>query len=48
MKKTFKTNVLEMVAKVAKKSAVFGANSASIWGFHQPKEPKAVRKFRKS
>ena len=38
MKKTFKTNVLEMVAKVAKKSAVIGANSASVFGFHQPYE----------
>lgn len=47
MKKTFKTNVLEMVAKVAKKSAVIGANSASVFGFHQPKEPKAVKNLKK-
>lgn len=44
MKKTVKTNVLGMVAKIAKKSAVIGANSASILGYHQPKEPKSLKK----
>ncbi|MGN0614332.1 MAG: AgrD family cyclic lactone autoinducer peptide [Porcipelethomonas sp.] len=44
MKKTVKANVLGAVAKIARKSASAGASSASVLGFHQPKEPKALKK----
>lgn len=47
VKKTAKKNVLGVVARTAKKSAVIGANSASIFGYHQPKEPKALKKIKK-
>jgi cyclic lactone autoinducer peptide len=47
MKKTFKTNILEVVVKVAKKSALIGADSASVWGFHQPKEPETLKNLKK-
>lgn len=47
VKKTAKKNVLGVVARAAKKSAVIGANSASIFGYHQPKEPKALKKIKK-
>lgn len=47
MKKTVKAGVLDVVAKIAKRSAVIGANSASIWGFHQPKEPKSLKNLKK-
>lgn len=48
VKKTVKTSVLGVIAKAARKGAAVGANSASVWGFHQPKEPEAARKLRKS
>lgn len=34
-----KASVLKAVAAIGKKSAEIGCNSASIFGFHQPKEP---------
>ncbi|MCM1529709.1 MAG: cyclic lactone autoinducer peptide [Alistipes sp.] len=48
MKKNLKENVLKAIAKAGKISAVVGANSASVLGYHQPKESEAVRKLRKS
>ena len=42
-KKTF----LKVIAKVGEKSAKLGANSASMLGFHQAKEPEALRKLKK-
>ena len=34
-----KKSVMKVVAAIGKKSAEIGCNSASIFGFHQPKEP---------
>ena len=47
MKKNLKKNVLTTIAKVGEKSAVVGASSASILGFHQPKEPKSLKDRKK-
>ena len=47
MKKALKKNVLTAIAKVGEKSAVIGASSASILGFHQPKEPKILKDLKK-
>lgn len=35
------------VAKVVKMAAVNASNSVSICGFHQPKEPAALKKMKK-
>jgi cyclic lactone autoinducer peptide len=35
------------VAKLIKKMAVIGANTASIFGTCQPKEPAEMKKFKK-
>lgn len=49
--KSAKKSILKAVAKVGAKSAEIGASSASILGFHQPKEPEGsaepeeVRKY---
>ena len=48
MKKNVKISVLKVIAKAGKISAIAGANSASVLGYHQPKEPEAARKLRKS
>ena len=45
--KAIKKTFLKAVAKVGEKSAKFGANSVSILGYHQPKEPEALRKIKK-
>ena len=45
--KSAKKGILKAVAKVGAKSAEFGASSASIFGFHQPKEPKALQNLKK-
>ncbi len=37
-------SVLKVVAAIGKKSAEIGCNSASIFGFHQPKEPDNIKK----
>lgn len=42
MKKNLKKNVLSAIAKVGEKSAVVGASSASILGFHQPVEANDI------
>ena len=38
---------LEVIAKVGEKSAKLGANSASMLGFHQAKEPEALKNVKK-
>ena len=38
-----KKSVLKLVAAIAKKSAEIGGNSASVMGYHQPKEPAALK-----
>lgn len=45
--KSAKKSILKTVAKVGAKSAEIGASSASILGFHQPKEPKALQNLKK-
>lgn len=45
--KSAKKSILKAVAKVGAKSAEFGASSASMFGFHQPKEPKALQNLKK-
>ena len=45
--KSAKKSILKAVAKVGAKSAEFGASSASMFGFHQPKEPKAMQNLKK-
>lgn len=44
MSKITKKNVLKAVAAIGKKSAMIGCNSASIFGFHQPKQPAVMNK----
>lgn len=44
MKKEFKKSILKTIAKAGFKSAVIGANSASMLGFCQAKEPKVLKK----
>lgn len=44
MKNTVKKSVLKTFAKVGLKSAALGANSASMLGFCQAKEPKKLKK----
>jgi cyclic lactone autoinducer peptide len=44
MGKMTKEHVLKLVATIGKKSAEFGCGSASIWGFHQPKQPAGLKK----
>lgn len=39
-----KVNIAKIAAKVGKHAAVKGAGEASRFGFHQPKEPKSLRK----
>lgn len=38
-----KEAVLKAVAAIGKKSAEIGCNSASIFGYHQPKEPERLK-----
>ena len=47
MSKVTKTAILKAIAKIGKKSAEFGCNSASILGYHQPKEPANLKKLLK-
>lgn len=39
-----KMNVAKIAAKIGKSAAVKAAGTASQFGFHQPKEPKSLRK----
>jgi cyclic lactone autoinducer peptide len=43
MDKTAKRSILKMVAKIGERSASIGCNSASVFGFHQPKEPVNIK-----
>lgn len=47
MKKETKKNVLMVVADIGKKSAEFGSYTISLFGFHQPKEPKNIKSMLK-
>ena len=47
MKKNEKNTILRAMAKVCAKTAVVGANSASMLGYHQAKEPEALKKLKK-
>ena len=47
MDKKFEIRVLKAIARLGEKSAKIGCNSASLFGFHQPKEPAQVKKFLK-
>lgn len=42
MDKKFEIRVLKAIARLGEKSAKIGCNSASLFGFHQPKEPSQV------
>ena len=42
-----KKNVLDAVAKLGMRSAIKGAGAASSYGYHQPKEPEALKKLKK-
>lgn len=44
MNKKVKTHVLKAIARLGEKSAKIGCNSASLFGFHQPKEPNLIKK----
>lgn len=37
-------NIMKLVALAAEKTAKASSNSASFFGFYQPKEPKMVQK----
>lgn len=39
-----KANIAKIAAKIGKSAAVKAAGTASQFGFHQPKEPKSLRK----
>lgn len=43
-----KNAICTAAAQLVKKAAVNASNSVSLGGYHQPKEPEAVRKLRKS
>ena len=47
MKKETKKNVLKVVADIGKKSAELGSYTISLFGFHQPKEPKNIKSMLK-
>ncbi len=39
-----KNTILKIVANASKKMAVKACGNASYYGFHQPKEPKTLKK----
>lgn len=43
MDKKIKVSVLKTVARLGEKAAKIGCNSASLFGFHQPKEPVQMK-----
>lgn len=45
MSNNTKEAVLKAIANIAKKSAMFGCDSASVLGFHQPKEPANLKEM---
>lgn len=42
-----KAIIAKIAAKVGKNAAVKAAGSASLYGYHQPKEPKILKDIRK-
>lgn len=44
MKKKYEKKILNFLAMAGMKSAVKAAGSASIFGYHQPKEPMFFKK----
>lgn len=44
MSKITKDCILKVVTIIGRKSAEIGCNSASILGFHQPKQPAGLKK----
>lgn len=47
MKNNFSKKIAITASKLVKKMAIFSANSVSMYGFHQPVEPKEIRQFKK-
>jgi len=47
MSKMTKKTILKAVASIGKKSAKIGCNSASVFGYHQPKQPVDIKKMLK-
>ncbi len=47
MCKMTKKAVLKAVAAIGKKSAKIGCDTASVFGFHQPKQPVDIKKMLK-
>ncbi len=45
--KNTKKSVLNLMAKVGMRSAVKAAGSASLFSYHQPKEPKVLKNLKK-
>lgn len=45
--KSVKKAFLNLLAKVGMSSAVNAAGAASSYGYHQPKEPEALKKLKK-
>ena len=45
--KNAKSKMLRLVAKAGMKTAVKSAGAASIYSFHQPTEPAALKKMKK-
>lgn len=45
--KNAKSKILSLVAKAGMKSAVKSAGAASIYSYHQPKEPVALKNLKK-
>lgn len=42
-----KKAILKAIAAIGKKSAEVGCNSASLFGYHQPKQPVDIKKMLK-
>lgn len=42
-----KKSILKVIAAIGMKSAKIGCNSASAFGYHQPKEPKTLQNLKK-
>lgn len=45
--KNAKSMILGLVAKAGMKSAVKSAGAASTYSYHQPKEPAALKNYKK-
>lgn len=43
MSKMTKKSVLKAIAVIGKKSAMIGCDSASLFSYHQPKEPASLK-----